>query len=182
MQKLLVLYCHGYYYWLQAHYHNHPAGFYIRVKLIMHPIMTPWICRLTLLVGVVSMTYIVLLPQYNFAHWVPHGYLKSWGVPYSSQLWIDHHFDKAIHYLGASGLVILLFGAKLYYTATSTARLWWSAIIVLMLVIGAEIAQLIIDRGFSLPDILTGVLGIISSMLLLNMTVLTKHDRANQKR
>jgi len=38
-----------------------------------------WFCRALLLLLLGSMGYIASRPEYNFAHWIPHGFLRDIG-------------------------------------------------------------------------------------------------------
>lgn len=131
-----------------------------------------WFCRITLLGATSLMTYVVLLPQYNFSHWVPHAYLKRIGAPYSFQLWLDHNLDKLAHVIGATSILLLLYGAKLFFQKQAHLRLCLCVISTAFCVIGAELAQKWIERGFSFPDILFGVGGILIALILIKKTPL----------
>ena len=129
-----------------------------------------WFCRITLLSSTVLMAYLVLLPQYNFSHWMPHGYLKSIGTPYSFQLWLDHNLDKLAHFLGAFFILIFLYGAKFFFQKQSNSRLHLCTFITMACILGAEIAQKWIDRGFSYPDIFFGTFGVLLALFLIKKT------------
>lgn len=136
--------------------------------------LSTWFCRITVISGIGIMVYAVLLPQYNFSHWMPHGFLKGIGVPYSFQLWLDHNMDKMAHFFGAIYVLTLLYGAKFFLYHNPELRFKLCAAITLALVVGAEIAQKWIERGFSFPDIVVGVIGVIIASLLINKTKLGK--------
>lgn len=129
-----------------------------------------WFCRITLLSSAVLMTYLVLLPQYNFSHWMPHGYLKGIGVPYSFQLWLDHNLDKLAHFLGAFFILILLYGAKFFLKKRTNSRLYLCTVITITCILGAEIAQKWIERGFSYPDVFVGILGVLVALIFTKKT------------
>lgn len=129
-----------------------------------------WFCRIILLSGTTLMTYVVLLPQYNFSHWVPHAYLKRIGAPYTFQLWLDHNLDKLAHFIGAICILLLLYGAKLFFQQQSHLRLYLCVVFTTCCVIGAELAQKWIGRGFSFPDILFGIGGILIALVLIKKT------------
>ena len=132
--------------------------------------LSKWFCRIVLFSGIGLMTYLVLLPQYNFSHWVPHGYLKSIGTPYWFQLWLDHNLDKLAHFLGALFILILLYGAKVFFQSCANTRLISCTIITVICILGAEITQKWIERGFSYPDIFFGVLGVLLALILIKKT------------
>jgi len=118
------------------------------------------------------MTYVVMLPQYNFSHWVPHGYLKSIGASYSLQLWLDHNLDKLAHFLGAIFILILLYGAKIFLYKRDNLRFYVCIYITFALIIGAELIQKWIERGFSYADILFGLMGVFFASFLIKKTTL----------
>lgn len=131
-----------------------------------------WFCRITLLGGISLMIYVVTLPQYNFSHWVPHGYLKSIGAPYSLQLWLDHNLDKLAHFLGAIFILTLLYGAKFFLYKRDNLRFYVCVLATFSLIIGAELVQKWVERGFSYADILFGVMGVFFASFLIKKTTL----------
>jgi len=133
-----------------------------------------WSCRLILVSMTAAMTYIVLLPQYNFSHYVPHPLIKRLGFSYKQQLWVDHNMDKAFHFFGALILVHLLFGANIYFRQRPNYRLVLSSALVLFAVFAAEYAQQYIGRGFSKPDIWIGVGGTCLAILLIKFSFIGK--------
>jgi hypothetical protein len=109
---------------------------------------------LTILTGIMS--YVVLLPSYNFAHLIPHDLLDSIGVSYNSQLWFERHSDNFLHFGGAAILVLLLVFSNILST-TNQPKI--ALIVVTGLCIAAELAQLLIGRGFDEYDLLLGISG-----------------------
>ncbi len=136
------------------------------MMLPYHTLIT-WLCRLLLISLCLSMGYIVLLPEYNFSHLMPHNFIRSLGVPYEFRLEFEQHSDKILHFIGALGLTILLDRSKIYFKQQQFKRLSLTVIIVNSMIIGAEIAQFQIGRGFSVLDIITGGSGVLMAAILL---------------
>jgi len=133
-----------------------------------------WSCRLILVSMTAAMTYIVLLPQYNFSHYVPHPLIKRLGFSYEFQLWVDHNMDKVFHFFGAFILVHLLFGANVYFRQRPNYRLILSAAFVLFAAFAAEYAQDYIGRGFNKSDIWIGVGGAFLAILIIKFSFIGK--------
>ena len=113
-----------------------------------------WFCRSLLLLLVISITYIVIQPSYNFAHWIDHGFLKRINVPYLAVLWAEQNADKFLHFFGAALLVILIIKSQFKAILNRHAL-----IIVTTLCLLAELVQFFIGRGFNSVDLLLGILG-----------------------
>ena len=108
-------------------------------------------------------TWVTTKSSYNFAHWVPHGFLRQLGIPYSMVLWGEQNFDKLLHFLGAATLTWLIIKSKIH-----TINKPRSVVIVILLCLSAECAQLIIGRGFNSSDLLLGILGSFMAYLGIN--------------
>ncbi len=128
--------------------------------------------RTALLILAALMTYVVLLPQYNFAHFIPRNFLEALGMSYAAQLWLEQHSDAALHFVGAAALVILLTFSALW-PGVQQARFAFTAVILLCIL--AELAQLLIGRGFDEYDLLFGISG--SFMAYLAVRPRCKHAR-----
>ena len=113
-----------------------------------------WFYRCLLIVLTLSMTYIVIQPSYNFSHFVPHNLFRSLNIPYTAVLLFEQNADKALHFLGAASLVLLIHGAQVYKITKLHALLF-----TILLCIAAEAIQLKIGRGFNSSDLLLGILG-----------------------
>ena len=118
------------------------------------PVYMKWFSRCLLLALIVSITYIVIQPSYNFSHWINHGLLKKLNIPYEWVLWGEQHADKFLHFFGAAILVMLIIKSQLPFINNRLAVL-----LVCSLCLIAEIAQLFIGRGFNSIDLLLGILG-----------------------
>jgi len=92
-----------------------------------------WACRSVFVVLAMLMTYIVTRESYNFAHWVPHHFLREIGIPYQVVLWSERNADLFLHFLGAMALTLLIYGARF--------------------------KVFIAPRGFESSDLLLGILG-----------------------
>ena len=117
---------------------------------------TRWFYRAALLVLFVSMAYVVTRNGYNYAHWIPHAFLRDLGVSYTSLLWAERHGDLFLHFAGAFILTPLIYFAALPVVSLTTRR---SFISVMLICIGAELTQLMIGRGLESSDLLLGILG-----------------------
>ena len=127
--------------------------------------------RLVLLILIASMSYIVLLPSYNFAHLMPRSLMDLMGINYASRLWIEQHSDVFFHFAGAGTLVLLFTFANLF---AGTKQAKPALVIVIVLCFAAEIAQSWIGRGFDEYDLLFGISG--SFMAYLGVTWLFKRS------
>ena len=119
-------------------------------------------CRFALVTLASLMTYVVVQPEYNFAHWVPHHFLKRIGLSYKAVLYFEQHADILLHLFGAFILTLLLYCSAFFKNRLSVV------IIILLLVLSTEIVQLIIGRGFDLIDLTLGVAGSMFALLLIN--------------
>ena len=117
-------------------------------------------CALTLL-GLLSMN-VVLQPEYNFAHWVPHKLLRSMGVPYSAVLAAESNADKLLHPLLAFIFTILLHRSRLKLLNGSIYR---PMQVLCVVMVTAETAQWYIGRGFEVSDVLLGGMGAYLAIL-----------------
>lgn len=115
-----------------------------------------WFYRCVLIFLGLAAAYVVLQPQYNFAHWVPHRLLRSIGIPYSVLLMAESNADKLLHPLLAFIFTILLVRSRLGALKTSDYR---SMQLLIFIMIAVECAQWFIGRGFGISDILLGTLG-----------------------
>ena len=113
-----------------------------------------WFYRGFLIVLVITMTYLVTQPSYNFSHWVPRGFLKSLNIPYKMILYSERHIDKALHFFGAAIIVWLISKAQIL-SIKKRGALGFT----LLLCLAAECVQLQIGRGFNSIDLLLGILG-----------------------
>jgi len=124
-----------------------------------------WFCRALLLLLLGSMGYIASRPEYNFAHWIPHGFLRDIGLSYATTLWAEQHADYALHFGGALLLVWLLCLARVPIIGKSAFR---ALISVVSLCISAELFQLYIGRGMESGDLLLGIMGSFVAYLATN--------------
>lgn len=120
--------------------------------------------RLILLTLLLGMTYVVTRAGYNFAHWVPHDFLRSLGLSYASLLWAEQNADVALHFFGAALLTSLIYLAKLPLIENSAKNAFLA---VSMLCLGAELVQMSIGRGYQNSDLLLGILGGFMAYLLI---------------
>ena len=124
--------------------------------MIERAILKKWACRLFLLAIVTVFTYVATRESYNFAHWVPHAFLKHIGIPYSTLLWAEQNADIALHFLGALFITLLLRSSQLSFISNPK---WMPVLIVVILCFGAEFAQHLIGRGIETSDLLLGICG-----------------------
>lgn len=117
---------------------------------------TKWFYRALLLALLAPMIYVVTRHGYNFAHWVPHGFIRGLGVSYESLLWAEQNADVALHFFGAALLVMLIHKAQLRPFSLTPKH---SFATVVILCIGAEAFQFVIGRGLETSDLLLGILG-----------------------
>jgi len=121
-----------------------------------------WLSRITLLVLISIMTYVASRTAYNFSHWIPHDFVRSLGVPYSTRLWAEQNADVFLHFFGAFFITLLIFTAKLHKKVTRPLTI---SLFVSFLCISAELFQLYIGRGFESGDLLLGFLGTFMAYL-----------------
>ncbi|NND80922.1 MAG: hypothetical protein HKN50_00705 [Gammaproteobacteria bacterium] len=122
-----------------------------------------WFYRLTLLLLGVAVAYVVLQPSYNFAHWIPHSHLRAIGIPYEMLLAFESNADKLLHPLMGFVLTWLLLQARIPFLSLPPSRAW---LVVLVLMIGAELWQFFIGRGFESLDITLGALAALLASVL----------------
>ena len=123
------------------------------------------------MLALIAMSYVALLPAYDFTNWVPESILRTLGV---SEVFLEtllKHADKLAHTFGALIISLLYFlsltdskagrpnplkvGAKTFLT------------LLFMIAVTAELIQLGIGRNFSLGDILAGLLGGVMAVSIL---------------
>lgn len=110
------------------------------------------------------MTYVVTRTSYNYAHWVPHSFLRSIGIPYSALLWFETNGDSFLHFCGAALLSFLLIKSQIRYISLPAIRAIYCVIGVC---VAAEVTQFFIGRGFEINDLLLGILGSFMAYLML---------------
>jgi hypothetical protein len=126
---------------------------------------TRWFYRAALLVLFVSMAYVVTRAEYNYAHWIPHAFLRNLGVSYASLLWAERHGDLFLHFAGAFALVPLINFAALPVVSITPQRAFLA---VALVCIAAELTQFLIGRGFETSDLLLGLLGSFMAYLAID--------------
>ena len=127
-------------------------------KIMTDPIpIRKWFCRAALALLVISVCFVVFRQSYNFAHWVPHNFLRSIGLSYASLLYFERHADKLLHIVVAFTLTKLMIYAEIQSISRPKHR---ALILVIAVLILVEIIQWQIGRGFEVTD---AALGIISS-------------------
>ena len=102
------------------------------------------------------MSYVVLQPSYNIAHWIPHSLLRDVGISYAALLSFETHADKVLHIVGACLLSIGLYRSQLPLLRRHRTYPFTAIFIVSAL---AELAQGSIGRGVELNDLLASGLG-----------------------
>ncbi len=123
-----------------------------------------WFYRSCLIVLIAALTYVVVQPAYNMAHWVPHNTLRRLGANYDQLLWIEHNVDLALHAAGGFIITVLIVFSKLPFIDGSGRR---ALILVSVLCLCAEIVQLSIGRGAQSLDLLLGIFGSFMAYLAL---------------
>jgi len=113
----------------------------------------------------VAMTYIALLPEFNFEVWVPVQWLNSVGASDEIIDLVVRKSDKIAHFFGALILFILY---RSHSVIRNSTTITFSLFILSLLIVGAEIAQLQVGRNFSLEDIAAGMLGGLCAAILTN--------------
>lgn len=111
------------------------------------------------------MAYVATRQSYNFAHWIPHNFIRNMGVPYETLLWGEQNADTVLHFFGAMIITLLIHGSKLPFFKTHTIRIF---IFVCFVCLVTEILQLQIGRGFDYLDLLLGILGCFMAYLAIN--------------
>ena len=119
-----------------------------------------WFCRGLLLLLIACVGWVVIQPEYNFAHWVPHAQLRDLGVPYSVMLWFEQNAHLLLHPVVAFLLVTLFFAAQLPWLIARQTR---PGLVVVLILVLAEIVQWQIGRGFEAIDLFTGLLGVLAA-------------------
>lgn len=129
-----------------------------------------WFYRLILSLSLMGALYVVTRPAYNFAHWVPHSFLRSIGFSHAQLLWAEQNADVALHFFGAGLLVWLIYKARISVFYTDSKRIF---IFVVLLCFGIEITQYMIGRGLETSDLLLGILGSFMAYLGINKNKLS---------
>ena len=124
-----------------------------------------WAYRLSLVMLLGLMTYVISRPEYNYAHWIPHNILQRLGASYENLLWIEQNGDYFLHFIGALLLTTLIFAARLPWSRDAA---WRSGLIVVLMCVGAEALQFWIGRGIDSSDLLFGILGSFMAYLAIN--------------
>lgn len=119
-------------------------------------IETKWFYRILLFIVLGIGGYVVLQPEYNFSHWMPHRALRSAGVPYSAILWFEQNADIALHLLGGLLIATLLYASDLPLLRQSAAKVFTCMVGLCLL---AEILQFAVGRDVELKDLLLGISG-----------------------
>ncbi len=115
-----------------------------------------WFCRISLTIIAISFTYVVAQPSYNFAHWVPHDFLRMLGVKYQQILWAESNADIFLHFFGAALLTLLTHGSNIRpFNFHPIAPFGF----ICLLCICAEVVQHLIGRGIETSDLLLGICG-----------------------
>ncbi len=123
-----------------------------------------WFYRSSLALLGIMAAYVVLQPQYNFAHWVPHNFLRSIGIPYSVLLSAESDADKLLHPILAFILTVLLFRSRFPLLKDSIYR---PMMFMIAVMVTAEIVQFIVGRGYEISDLLLVLAGSILATLYL---------------
>jgi hypothetical protein len=138
-----------------------------------YPQASKWTFRGLFVSASLAMTYVATRDSYNFAHWVPHRWLKEIGVPYHVVLWSEQHADILLHFFGAMILTVLIFGSKLPFFKSRPLAIFT---LVSTLCIAAEFFQLMIGRGAESSDLLLGILGSFMAYSALNNKKVKPHS------
>ena len=131
------------------------------------------ICRITLFALIVALGYVVSRPSYNFAHWMPHNFIRQLGGSYESLLWAEQHADVALHFLGGFITTLLISVSTLPFFKAEPLRI---LILVCIFCLAAELLQLRIGRGFDYLDLLLGILGSFMAYLAINKNKKSSHS------
>lgn len=115
-----------------------------------------WFSRACLAVLVGLLAAVAFQPEYNFAHWVPHRFLRDLGLSYQALFWFESNADVLLHFLGAWALTYLLYRADF---AVFAGRFWIVWLVTVALLVIAEAIQHVIGRGIDYGDLLFGTLG-----------------------
>lgn len=128
-----------------------------------------WFYRWALLLVIALLSYVVFQPSYNFAHWVPHSFLRGLGIPYSALLYFETHADKILHPLGAAIITVLLFASKVPFLSSNyLSPNYRTLCVVIVALFGTELIQALIGRGFDYIDLILGALGSYLACTLLS--------------
>ena len=132
-----------------------------------------YLCRGALLLALAAMSYIALLPAYDFTNWVPEPFLRSLGISDSFLEALVNHADKLAHTFGAL-IISLLYFLSLTDSKTGQPNPFKISsktflLLLLLIAVTAEIIQLGIGRNFSLGDILAGLLGGAMALAMLSL-------------
>ena len=129
-----------------------------------------------LVLALLAMSYVALLPSYEFGNWVPVSLLQSLKAPES---WVNHlliHADKVAHTFGALTISLLYFLSLPDPTDNKPNPFQLNVttflILLFALALAAELAQLWIGRNFSFGDILAGMLGGVIATTIISRTKL----------
>jgi len=114
-----------------------------------------WFCRTALCCLILLMSSLVFRQSYNFAHWVPHDYLRSIGLSYSALLYFEQHADKLLHIVIAFTLTVLLICSEIEKISRPKHR---ALILIVTGLILVELLQFQIGRGFGVLDAGVGIL------------------------
>lgn len=126
--------------------------------------MVNYLSRLLLVTMLAAMTYIALLPEFNFEAWVPVELLSALSVPSILVELITKQADKIAHFLGAFALLLLYGEGRSSYSALDNSSRQLG--VLLLVAVVAEVAQYQIGRSFSLLDIAAGMLGGLSAIAI----------------
>jgi len=121
-----------------------------------------WFYRIFTATLLVFMGYAATRTEYSSAHLVPHSILRFIGAPYDVILYAEQNINAVLHFLGAATLVWSLWLAHLPILCKSPILTTGS---VIALCLGAELAQLLIGRGWQSSDLLLGIMGCFMAYL-----------------
>ena len=115
-----------------------------------------WFYRIALFTIVIVFGYVALQAQYNFAHWVPHSFLRGIGFSYSSLLWFEQNADGFLHFSLGWLVTLLIYKSHFRIFIHHTGRVLLFIICSQLVV---EIVQFYLGRGFDYTDLLYGIVG-----------------------
>jgi hypothetical protein len=136
------------------------------------PKLKMFLSRIILLILIITLTYVISRPSYNFAHWIPHNFIRQLGLSYDSILWAEQHADVALHFFGGFAITLLTSISALPFLKTKPLRI---LVLVCILCVAAELLQLRIGRGFDYLDLLLGILGGFMAYLAINKNKKSSH-------